>query len=156
MEYISEKKDKKTFRDIILTHLSKILELSCDEFKGGYWIKQIKGNYTEEIYVPDSRKRIIQAIEFFSYLLQPFYDEDIKKEWKDIKKKIDENLKQFNDDKIKREAFIIKKLKYMKTLFIALSHLLSRKDYLKMEVMEDVVDEMEDEINEDEIKEEEK
>ncbi len=151
MEYISEKKDKKTFRDIILSHLSKILELSCDEFKGGYWIKQIKGNYTEEIYVPDSRKRIIQAIEFFSYLLQPFYDKTIEDKWKGIKKKIEDNLKNFNDDKIKREKFTINKLRYMKDLFVALSHLLCRKDYLKMETMEDV-DEFDDEGNEEEEK----
>ncbi len=149
MEYISEKKDKKTFRDIILTHLSKILELSCDEFKGGYWMKQVKGNYTEEIYVPDSRKRIIQAIEFFSYLLQPFYDVTINKEWDKIKKSIEDNLKKFNDNKIKREQFIINKLKYIKRLFIALSHLLSRRDYLKMETMED---ELEDDEEEEEEK----
>jgi len=153
MEYISEKKDKKTLRDIILNHLSKILELSCDEFKGGYWIKQIKGNYTEEIYVPDSRKKIIQAIEFFSYILQPFYDEPISKEWKTIEEKINDNLKKFNDNEIKREVFIINKLGYMKRLFIALSHLLCRKEYLKMETMEDVIDEMEDD-EENEIEEE--
>ncbi len=137
MEYIPTEKQKKTFRDIVLAHLNKILELSCDEFKGGYWRKEIKGNYVEEVYVPDSRKRIIQAIEFLSYLLQPFYNKDMKEKAVKIKKDMKENLDKYNDKKIDKESFVINKLRMMKNLFEELNFLLFDKDYLKGEGYEE-------------------
>jgi len=136
MEYIPTEKQKKTFRDLVLVHLNKILELSCDEFRGGYIQKIIKGNFVEEIYVPDARKRISQAIEFLSYLLEPFYDKDMKVEL--IEKQIKENLETFNNKKIDREKFMINKLKLMKDLFKELNFLLHRKNYLRGEAYEDV------------------
>jgi len=148
MDFITAKKEKKTFRDLALTHLSKILELSCDEFKGGYWIKQIKGDYTEEIYIPDSRKRIIQAIEFFALILQPFFDKDTKDKHSELKKKIEDNLKKFDGKKIDREEFIIKKLNLMKELFESLNFLLKEKDYLKGEIYQEVQGEWDEEADE--------
>ena len=137
MEYIQTEKHKKTFRDLILNHLSKILELSCDEFRGGYIKKEIKGNYVEEVYVPDSRKRISQAIEFFSFLLQPKYDKDMNEKSEEIKKKLETNLKEYNEEKISKDRFTINKLTLMKSLFEELNFLLSRRDYLKGESYQD-------------------
>ena len=145
MEYIPTEKQKKTFRDILFTMLNKILELSCDEFRGGYTQKVIKGNFVEEIYIPDARRRISQAIEFFSYLLQPFYDKDMEKVAKENKEKAKTNLKKFNDKKIDRDTFRINKLNLMMKLFEEQNHLLKRKDYLKGEAYEDVMEEYEEE-----------
>lgn len=136
-EYIQAQKEKRTFKDIVLDQLNKILQLSCDEFRGGYTQRQIKGNWTEEVYVPDARKRISQAIEFFSFLLQPIYDEEMEKKSKEIKKKIEENLKKFNKKEIDRDTFRVNKLSYMKELFEELNFLLSRKVYLKGQTMTD-------------------
>ena len=130
-EFIQEQKEKRTFKDIVLDQLHKILELSCDEFRGGYTQKQVKGNYKEEIYIPDARKRISQAIEFFSFLLQPLYDTEMKNKSKEIRKKVEENLKKFGDKKIERDAFRINRLNLMKNLFEELNFLLSRGDYFK-------------------------
>ena len=153
MEYIQTEKHKKTFRDLILNHLSKILELSCDEFRGGYIKKEIKGNYVEEVYVPDSRKRISQAIEFFSFLLQPKYDKDMNEKSEEIKKKLEINLKEYNEEKISKDRFTINKLTLMKSLFEELNFLLAKKDYLKGESYEDVMEEDgEDEVNEEDEK----
>jgi len=137
MEYVPTEKHKKSFRDIALVHLNKILELSCDEFRGGYEEKKIRGNFVEEVYVPDSRKRISQAIEFLSYLLQPIYNKDTEDKSKLIKKEVEENLKKFNDNKITKEEFRINKLKLMKELFEQLNYLLKEKDYLRGESYED-------------------
>ncbi len=64
-EFSSPTKDQKiSYKDIMLQHLKKILELSTNEFRGGYWEKQIKGNFTEEVYVPDSRKSIFINIKY--------------------------------------------------------------------------------------------
>ena len=140
MEYASTQKEKRTFKDIILDHLNKILELSCDEFRGGYIEKKIRGNFVEEFYIPDSRKRITQAIEFLSFLLQPLYDDDMNKKSDAIKKEITENLKKFNDKKIDRDNYRICKLNSMKSLFEELNYLLVRKDYLKAKTKEDTED----------------
>lgn len=147
MVYMNPIKEKKTFRDIVLAHLNKILELSLDEFRGGYTKKEIKGNYAEEIYVPDSRKRMCQAIEFFSFLLQPHYDPDMIKKSKEIKQKIQKNLENFNGKKengkkgdkkkITKEDFMVEKLKHMKELFEQLNYLLKRRNYLKDEIYQE-------------------
>jgi len=134
MEFLPPKKDKRSFRDIVLSHLNKILELSCDEFKGGYWKKEVKGNLIEEVYVPDSRKKMIQVIEFWGYILRPRFNKDMKEKYKKIREKLSGNLKQFNDNKIDKEKFVIRKLKIMKNLFEELNFLLSDLDYLKGEV----------------------
>jgi len=144
MEYIQTEKTKKTFKDIVLDQLHKILEMSCEEFRGGYTQKQIKGNYVEEVYVSDVRKRISQAIEFFSFLLQPRYDKEMKEKSIKIKKKIEENLKEYNEKKIDRERFMINKLNLMKNLFEELNFLLAKRDYLKGESYEDVMEEDEE------------
>ena len=144
MEYIRTEKTKKTFKDIVLDQLHKILEMSCEEFRGGYTQKQIKGNYVEEIYVSDVRKRMSQAIEFFSFLLQPRYNKSMKEKSVEIKKKIKENLKEYDDKKITKERFMINKLNLMKNLFEELNFLLAEKDYLKGESYEDVMEEDEE------------
>ena len=133
MEYISTKKEKLTLKEIMFKTLSKILELSTNEFRGGYVEKKVRGDFVEEIYIPDSRKQIIQSIEFFSLLLQPFYDDEMKTKADEIKNAIEENLQEFNDKKINRDIFIINKLRIMKELFSELNYLLSRKKYLQGE-----------------------
>jgi len=143
MEYISNQKSKRTFRDIVLDQLHKILELSCEEFRGGYTQKQLRGNSVEEVYIPDARKRICQAIEFFSFLIQPKYDTAMKEKSEKIKKEIQENLQEYNDKKITAERFTLNKLNLMKTLFEELNFLLSSKDYLKGDSYEDTSDEEE-------------
>ncbi len=153
MEYIPTHKDKKSLRDTAFTMLSKILELSCDEFRGGYTIKKDHGNWVEDIYVPDSRKRISQAIEFFSFILQPFYDKDMKDKHKKIKDELEKNLKKYNDGKKSeenREDFTTNKLVLMKDLFEQINFLLHKKDYLKGESYDETQDEEEEEEKEEE------
>ncbi len=136
-EYIPTQKEKRSFKDLVFDQWHKIMELSCDEFIGGYTQKQSKGNFIEEVYIPDARKRISQAIEFFSFLLQPLYDKDMKNKSSNIKKDVRENLNKFNDEKINRETFRVNKLNLMKKLFEALNFLLERSGYLKVAQVRD-------------------
>ena len=147
MEYISTKKEKRTFRDIILSQLSKILELSCDEFRGGYTTKSIKGNFIEEVYVPDSRKRTIQSIEFFSYILKPHFKEDTLEKYNEIMERVSENLKQYENKEINYETFIINKLRCMIEIFEELNSLLSEREYWKGESYSDQLDDEGEELD---------
>lgn len=86
-------KDKIGFREIVLGHLKKILEISCSEFRGGYWKEINHGNYFTKEYVPDQRACYIQAVGSFSDVLLPHFDKQMQKDYVEIQKKI-KNIKQ--------------------------------------------------------------
>ncbi|KKK89113.1 hypothetical protein LCGC14_2736370, partial [marine sediment metagenome] len=101
-----------------------------------------------------SRKRMIQAILFFSYLLQPRYNKRMKEASKKIKEKVKENLKKYNNKKMSKDEYVIKKLGLMEKLFEKLNYLLMDINYLKAKLYEDN-DLDDDEKEEDDDKEEE-
>ena len=138
-EFISNK-DKKGWQEIVFQQLSKILELSCDEFTGGYTDKRIVGGVVEEVYIPDSRKRVIQSIEFFTDLLEPHFKEKTKKNYKKLCEYIKKNLDKYEDKKINYETFIINKLKLMRKVFRELNFLLYSLDYFKGTSYQEVID----------------
>jgi len=155
--------EKLSFREICLAHLKKILELSCNEFCGGYW--EIKGgNPTTRIYVPDSRACYIQAVENFAIILVPHFDEQMKTDYQRYKKELEiKNLiKQLksnvklhfkvrgkpsedkdveawlNEKKSNYDLNITEiKLKKAHILFENLNELLSRRDYLTTALYEE-------------------
>lgn len=113
-------KEEITIRSIVLNHIKKILQLSCDEFTGGYYntLTEFQGSlkYVKKVYVPDTRARFSQAVETLYYVLNPFFDKDFKKE--------DENIQKM-PTKTTEE-----KLEKAKNLFKELNNLLYRKNYL--------------------------
>lgn len=137
-------KDKKSFKEEVVSMVVKIFELSCNEFRGGYWTKKDHGNWVEEIYTPDGRRIYCQAVECLCFILLPhFYlDEDeinkmnkdrckklkkIKENYNEIDKKLKENLKKLNDGngtEKRREDFAADKLTLTKDMFKQLMRLL--------------------------------
>ena len=131
-DYITSK-DKISFREIVLSHIKKILELSCIEFRGGY--NQI--SYTNGIktltYIPNSRKCYIQAVQNLGYILTPYYDDEIKNSQKEIEDEVDKEISEIEtDDEDKKIKVIISiQLEKAKKMFVELNLLLKRQDYLK-------------------------
>ncbi len=119
-------KDKISFKEFVLFCLKEIFNLSCKEFRGGYWIEKEGKAGIEKIYIPDSRKCYCQAIENFAMILSAHFDKlgNLKKEYNEIIGKVDELIKQLDENKIDREEFIVKKLRLMKKLFGRLNFLL--------------------------------
>jgi len=146
MEYIPSQKKSKSVGQLVFECIEKIFEISCHEFRGGYWIKKDHGNWIEEVYVPDSRKVYCQAVESLSFIIHPHYSTNMKKEMKDLDEKQEENLKKYEGEKINYEKFITKKLVLMKQVFKEINFLLKEKDYLKGETYEDI----QEMLNEDE------
>jgi len=103
-EQFITKKEKKSFREIVLEHLSKILEISRSEFRGGYRRLVVQGNYSFEEYVPDNRKGYIQAVESLADILSPFFDEEMEED----KKNIYEDIEGLFDKSIERKEKILK------------------------------------------------
>ncbi|MBA7493882.1 hypothetical protein ES702_04447 [subsurface metagenome] len=147
------KKEKITFREIILQHLKDILKISQSEFsKGGYTL--VKRDGTTE-YIPDARECYIQSIENFSYVLIPFFDKKIQEKYNKLIKDLQmggfELSEKYGEEfwekyevvnkklKISGKEFgeaidmfcLTKKLRKAKELFMELNLLLKRLDYLK-------------------------
>lgn len=137
------KQKKETLSDIILQHLKKILELSTHEFCGGYEKEVVIDNRRSTIYVPNSRKQYIQAVESLSDVLLPFFDKEIQKPSNEIIKKIDSitaAMEKKEDTLIKRNKelsdieiryYTKNKLKLCRQLFRELNHLIERGGIFK-------------------------
>jgi len=142
-EWITSGKEKISFRDIILKHIDKILEITRIEFRGGYTEEKMINGIKELIYVPDSRKQYIQSIESLSDLLLPFFKTkdkfNMQKEYDNIIKEIEKAREEFEKTKKgigseEHNDYIIKKLRLMRKMFQKLNFLLKEIDYLKGEV----------------------
>jgi len=125
-----QRKYKLEFKDLILEHIEKILELTLTEFKGGYDKEIIIGNQIVKEYIPDSRKQYIQSVESLSDILSPHFDEEMQKVYNEIEKEINsltENMKKKEkiSDKEVRE-YTLKKLELCRRLFRELNFFLDR------------------------------
>lgn len=82
------KKEKTSFRDVVLSFLKKILELSTTEFRGGYTKRIFTANSYYDEYIPDSRKCYIQAVENLSHILAPHYDKQMQEIWDEYEESV--------------------------------------------------------------------
>jgi len=128
-------KEKIERKDIIIEVIREISKKALVEFKGGHTKTVIKGDWQEEVYVPDSRKEYIQGIEFLSDILLPDFDSIMKKEASDIEEELAELLKQYDENKIDHETYVIKKLKTMRKLFKYLMIFLERIKFFKKKLV---------------------
>jgi hypothetical protein len=141
-EFHSAKKEGRLdFKQIILGHFKRILELSCSEFCGGYWNYIFNGNVKTQVYVTDKRKEFVQAVEMLALALKPHFDKGDKDnngmeedygEYEDKLKDLDKEYKNKKKEEDKIE-YSKKHLELIKTLFNKISCLLKRLDYFKTE-----------------------
>ena len=145
--------DTLEFRQIVLTHLQRILELSSHEFRNKS-TTILKGNYMDTIDNEDTRVSYYQSIEHLSLILMPYFDERMYKvygkctsvmnEWGyRLKQKFKQEWDEVQED-IKPQYFVhYLRQRYAKKLFAELNLLLHRQDYLKSTIYgEDAKDEM--------------
>ena len=123
-----------TFEFLVLKHISKIMELSCTEFRSSYKDTNIiqLGNglvQKHEVYHADNRKQFIQAIDTFSDVMMPFYDKTATKEITEL----ESNTNSLDEQK---ETDILKILKLKRSMFRSLIALLKRNNFLKGSAIE--------------------
>ena len=70
--------DKLEFRQIVLGHIKKILEISSHELRDTTRFI-LHPNHTDTIEQEDTRFSYIQAIENLAYILMPYFDEPMYK-----------------------------------------------------------------------------
>lgn len=158
--------EKLEFRQIVLLHIKKILEISNSEMRDKTIIRN-QGNFTETINNEDTRESYTQSIENLAYILMPYFDDEVKEVYNEcieivnglhfevvkiLKKTLDrfcEDLKKSREE-IEHDFVIAMKVRYAKKLFIALNLLLKRNDYLKTAVYGEEQDEIAEDEEEDE------
>lgn len=148
--------DKLEFRQIVLGHIKRILELSSHELRNTTYVIS-HGNYSDTKYQEDTRYSYMQAIENLAYVLIPYFDEEMLQVYEkcekiinafgfEIKKILKKTYTRLCEELGKEnlgDCFVIEmKLKYAKKLFIALNRLLKRNDYLKSAVYGEDKDEL--------------
>jgi len=122
-----------TFKDIILQHIKRILEISTKEFRGGYNKEIVVDNKSVIEYVPDTRKQYIQSVQSLSDVLVPRFDEDMKKYSDNFEKcitKLDEEMEKKKGKLIDKEVreCVLKKLKLSRELFREINYFLYREE----------------------------
>ncbi len=140
--------DKKMdFRQIVLSHLKKILEISNKELADLSY-EEVRPNSVVIIHKEDTRRSYIQSIENLAYILLPYFDTKIKGVYEkcikvinfygyEIREEFKKELEEIKKESGKeggKEIYIEFKIKYAKKLFCGLNLLLKRNDYLKSQV----------------------
>jgi len=142
--YYRGSKDSIEFRQIVLQHIQKILEISSRELRDRSRIIQHE-RYAEGVEEEDTRYSYIQAIENFAYILLPYFDKEMKEIYKkcikvisgfgfEVLEVLKEEFKEveLDGDTKKEDAFILEmRIRYSKDLFCNLNLLLKRQDYLQ-------------------------
>lgn len=136
-----------SFKQIVLSHLQKILEISTHELRDSSRTVT-HSNFTEEVEHEDTRISYVQAVESLAYILQPYFDKEIKEVYKKsikyitafnyemkellkehVKKVLEENT-DLKDDDLSYNYYTQIKLRYAKELFAGLNLFMERKNYL--------------------------
>lgn len=151
------------FREIVLSHLKAILQISTHELRDNSRVVT-HTNFDERIQQEDTRISYIQAIENLAYILLPYFDDEMEKIYSkcisvingydfQIKKMFNDEINAICKDKgtsnINIEFyFVTKKIEFAKKLFVELNKLLRRNDYLKGAVYgesdEEIIEEKEE------------
>ena len=149
--------DKLEFRQIVLGHIKKILEISSHELRDTTRVTN-HGNFSETIEQEDTRYSYIQAIENLAYILMPYFDEPMYKLYvksmrvinaydfeiqKMFIQEVAQICRELGKDSVNLNPYCIdKKIEYAKKLFVELNRLLKRVDYLKSVIYGEEKDEV--------------
>lgn len=143
--YNSSNQNSLDFREIVLTHLKRILEISSHELRASEKIL-VLDNTKSYVESEDTRVSYLQSVENLAYVLIPYFDDKMQKTfdkeiiflqgfpYEIIEEVKDEELKKRldnKDGKEKTDLLTMIQIKHAKVLFVELNRLLKRVDYLK-------------------------
>lgn len=94
-EFVTMKKDNVSIKEVIIAHIRKISDLTCQELTPSFWsrkpMKVGDGVAMVETYHPDLRMAYITAVDFLQDLLMPRADDQFNKSL-DVLNEEEENL----------------------------------------------------------------
>ncbi len=141
-----------SFKDILMSQLRRVTQLSSVEFRGGYYSTvPTKSGVDKEIYVQDSREVFSNAVYVLALLLKPKFDKEMEKSFGTFNTKLKDRQKEFigkssveeevilgesfydkEEDKILLETYRNRKLKLHLSLFAEISNQLARINYMEL------------------------
>jgi len=123
-----------TYQEILMLQLSRCAKIGSQEMKAGYW-KVLPVNYggtstgSQKIWISDTRKEYISAIQLLYDLLLARFDEEMTKQSKEILAKIKEKKNEFAKNGIPETKFINYELLMQRKIFQQLNLLIGRLGY---------------------------
>ena len=144
-QFVSSNQEGTNFREIVLNHLRRILEISSSELRQKTIVNFTPhGEQTKQ--EEDTRESYIQAVEALAIVLLPYFDKDMTKVYDNSEKVINawnyeieemfsKEIKEIKEkleiDNISNKYYIKLRIKHAKILFKELNLMLKRQDYLK-------------------------
>lgn len=142
-QFVSNNQEGTNFREIILSHLKKILDISSNELRQKTTVKfNPNGEQIKE--EEDTRESYIQSVEALAIVLLPYFDEEMTKVYQEcekilfaynyeLKKLFSKEIENFEEQSQADPTFFYIRLRinHAKKLFKELNLLLKRQGYLK-------------------------
>ena len=125
-----------TFQEILMAQLSRCSKIGSQEMKAGFWKTiptRLGGTATgsQKIWISDTRREYISAIQVLYDLLLARFDEEMQKQAKEILEKIKNKKKKFAEEGILETRFVEYELLMHRDLFQQLNLLIGRLGYFK-------------------------
>ena len=137
-QWKSGKQGEENIKGIILSHIRKISELSCQEMTPSYYtrkpVKTGDGVIMVEIYHADLRLAYCNAVDFLQDILMPNADSDFKTWIKTALVNEEIEFKQYKEKEYSQDAWIWRKLEYRRKIFAELMMMIQRSDFFSEEV----------------------
>lgn len=132
-----------TFKQIVLMHINRCVQNGSCEFRGGFWQNINRGNYSDSVYVPDSRDVYNNSVKMLRALLLGYFDakmqkadDELQKEMEDAKKELEEAQRK---DKEVRSEWYSFKIDWHIRLFEELIKLSKRLNFFEEEIAEEEI-----------------
>ena len=129
-----------TFKQIVLMHISRCVQNGSVEWHGGYWQTKIQQNWTDRVYIQNSREIYCNSVKMLRALLLGYFDKKINEADKKLQEEFDkkhlEEEKQDKDTKTKWNNF---KVEWHIKLFEQLIMLSKRLNFFEEETSEEEI-----------------
>jgi len=129
-EFVVQKKDSMSIKEVIIMHIKKISDLTCKELTPSFWSKKPMkvgdGVAMIETYHPDLRMAYITSVDFLQDLLMPKADEQFNKVLDTINETETELFNEHKASGKNQDDWIWIKLGLRRTLFGQLILLINR------------------------------
>lgn len=85
-----------TFKQIVLQHINRCVINGSVEFHGGYQQSINRGNYSDYVYVPNSREVYNNSVKMLRALLLGYFDKQMKDADKQLQEEYDKSYEEYS------------------------------------------------------------
>jgi hypothetical protein len=91
-----------TFKQIVLQHINRCVVNGSVEWHGGYQQSINRGNYSDYVYVPNSRDVYCNSVAMLRALLLGYFDKQIKETDKQLQEAYEKEYAEFKEQEDKK------------------------------------------------------